>query len=118
MENKEIKKAEAIRASYEEKKTTKLNELVELDKKAKNPAKAFACAFGTAGALVLGTGMCLAMKVVGKSLSFGMPLGIAIGCAGIAIVSVNYFLYKKILQSRKKKYAAEILKLSDEIINE
>ncbi|MBQ8885331.1 MAG: dihydropteridine reductase [Clostridia bacterium] len=117
MENREIKRAEAIRAGYTERKKTKLNELIELDRKVKRPAETFAYTFGTIGALVLGTGMSFAMKVIGASLSFVMPLGIAVGVVGIAMVSGNYFLYKKILVSRKKKYAAEILKLSDEIIN-
>ena len=46
-----------------------------------------------------------------------MSLGIITGVIGIAVVAVNYPIYKKILSSRKKKYAAKIIELSDKIIN-
>ena len=58
------------------------------------------------------------MKVIGTTLSFAMPLGICVGLVGIAMVSVNYFIYKKMAKNGKKKYGAEILKLTDEILNE
>ncbi len=109
------KAIEAIRARYAqaEGERTKIDELKDLDKKARRPAQIFAYTFGTVGALVLGTGMSLAMKIIGSS----MPLGIVIGAVGIGMVSANYFLYKKFLGSRKKKYAARIFALSDGILN-
>ena len=113
----EIKTVERIRENYTERKATKLDELKALNKKVERPAEIFACVFGAAGSLVLGTGMCLAMKIIGTGLSFAMPLGIVVGCVGIAMVSVNYFIYKKMLASRKKKYAKEVLALTDEILN-
>lgn len=106
-----------IRDQYTERKKTKLDTLMELDRKVKTPAEIFAYSFGTVGSLVLGTGMCLAMKVIGASLSFAMPLGVAIGVVGLAAVGANYFLYNKILKSRKAKYGNEILALSNEILN-
>ena len=113
----EIRTVERIRENYTERKTTKLDELKALNKRVERPAEVFAYAFGSAGALVLGTGMCLAMKMIGAGLSFAMPLGIVVGCLGIAAVSVNYFIYKKMLASRKKKYAKEVLALTDELLN-
>ena len=104
---------EKIRASYTEKEITKFDELKELDRRVKRPAEIFAYVFGSLSSLVLGTGMCLAMKVIGNM----MPLGIGVGLVGIALVTVNYFLYKKILKSRKQKYANEILKLTDDLLN-
>jgi hypothetical protein len=92
---------------------TKLDELKALDRKVKVPAEIFAYSFGTASSLVLGTGMCLAMKVIGDM----MILGIGIGLVGIALVTANYFLYKKILKARKQKYAKKILQLSDALLN-
>ena len=112
-ENKEL----SIRDQYTEKKETKMDKLVEMDKKVKTPARAFAYALGTVGALTLGAGMSFAMKVIGGGWSMAMPLGIVVGCIGIAIVSGNYFLYKKVLANRKKKYSGEILALSEEILN-
>ncbi len=115
--NNEMRMASSIREQYTERKKTKFDELVELDRKVKSPAEIFAYSFGTVGSLVLGTGMCLAMKMIGTSLAFAMPLGIVVGLVGIGMVSVNYFLYEKILKNRKTKYASEILALSNQILN-
>ena len=90
----------------------KLEQLKKLDRAARRPAEIFAYPFGIVGALVLGVGMCLAMEVIGSM----MPLGIVIGVVGIAMVTANYFLYRAILRSRKKKYAKEIVSLSDELL--
>ena len=114
MNNNETKKVEQIRASYVKKETTKIDELKALDKKVKLPADIFAYIFGSIGSLVLGTGMCLAMGVIGNGL---MIPGIIIGCAGILAVSINYFVRNNILKSRKKKYADKIIELSDGILN-
>ena len=113
----EIKTIEKIRASYMEKEVTKLDELKELDKKVKGPAKVFAYVFGSLSSLVLGTGMSLAMKVIGGGLSFAMPLGIGVGLLGILFCSVNYPIFKSILRKRKEKYSSKIIELSDSLLN-
>lgn len=113
----QIKTIEKIRASYTEKEVTKLDELKELDKKVKRPATIFAYLFGSLSSLVLGAGMSLAMKVIGSTLSFGMPLGIGVGLLGILLVSINYPMYKKILGRRKNKYSKRIFELSDSLLN-
>ena len=56
---------EKIRNNYTEKQVTKFDELKELNKKVNRPAQVGAYLFGSASALVLGTGMCFAMKVIG-----------------------------------------------------
>lgn len=104
--------AQKIRTKYVEKETTALSELRLLDKKVSRPANIFAYVFGTVGALVLGTGMCLAMKVIGDAM---LP-GIVIGCVGIAMVSSTYALYGKLLSARRAKYRAEIERLSEKIL--
>lgn len=106
---------EKIVKDYSEKQTTKLDKLKTLDKKAKTPARIFAYTFGIIGSLVLGFGMSVAMKVI---LADKMILGIIVGIIGIAMVSVNYFIYQAILKKSKNKYANEIKKLSDEILHE
>ena len=111
-DNKRRQEVAAIRAEYEERTPDRLSELEALDRKIRRPANVFAYAFGAFGALVLGTGMCLAMKVIGSSV----PLGIVIGCVGIAMVSADYSIYRCILRAAKKKNAAKILSLSDEIL--
>lgn len=110
--------AEQIANEYAPKQTSKVKALKRLDAKAKNPANIFTYTFGVVSSLVLGVGMCLAMGVIGGGTPLMMGLGIAIGCIGIAGVSVNYPLYKKILTKSKNKYASDIIKLANEIANE
>ena len=57
------------------------------------------------------------MKVIGGS-NLMMAFGIVIGCVGILGVSINYPIYKKWLNSRKNRYANDILTLAKEISNE
>ncbi len=106
--------AQKIRTQYIEKQSSELDALRALDAKVKRPASIFGYIFGTVGALVLGTGMSLAMPDV-LSNSMMLP-GIIIGIAGIVMVSITYPIYKKILAARKKKYASQILALSDKIL--
>ena len=47
-----------------------------------------------------------------------MAAGIVVGLAGIAMASVNYPIYKKLLKNGKDKYAADILRLAKEISEE
>ncbi|MBO5373969.1 MAG: dihydropteridine reductase [Clostridia bacterium] len=105
--------AQKIRAQYVEKEEGELDELRALDKSVKRPARIFAYTFGTIGALALGTGMSLAMKVIGDS----MLAGVVIGCVGIAMVSTTYAIYNKILARRRQRNADKVLELSDKIIN-
>ena len=81
--------AEQIANEYAPKQTSKVKALKKLDAKAKNPATIFAFTFGIVSSLILGTGMSLAMGVIGGGTPLMMALGIVIGCVGIAGVSVN-----------------------------
>lgn len=110
--------AEQIANEYAPKQTSKVKALKKLDAKAKNPATIFAFTFGIISSLILGTGMSLAMGVIGGGTPLMMALGIVIGCVGIAGVSGNYPIYKKILTKSKNKYATDIIKLANEIANE
>ena len=101
--------------NYEEKKQTKLDELKALDFKARIKSEVFSYTFGIIGSLVLGFGMCVAMQVILPGL---MWLGILVGVIGIFMVSVNYFIYKKLLEKGKKEYANRIIELSNELLKE
>lgn len=107
--------AEAIAKDYAPKDTSKLVALKKLDHKAKAKANVFGYTFGVIMALVLGVGMCLAMGVIGGGTTAMMVLGIVIGVIGIIGVSVNYPIYKRLLESGKKQYASDILRLAKEI---
>ncbi len=107
-----------IRTQYTEKQHTELDELKELDTKVKKPANAFAYTYGSVGAIVMGAGMSLVLTEIGEiiGLASTMVPGIAIGVVGMGMALSTYPIYKKILNNRKKKYAAEIRKLSEKII--
>ena len=111
MTNQEMKNVEQIRRQYEQttQEKTAFDQLKELDRKVKLPTEIFGYTFGSVGALVLGTGMTMAMGLIGG----GMVIGIAIGVVGIVMMSINYPIYQKILKSRKNKYAKQIFALSD-----
>ena len=110
--------AEQIANEYAPKQTSKVKSLKKLDAKAKNPAMIFTFTFGIISSLVLGTGMSLAMGVIGGGTPLMIALGIVIGCVGILGMSINYPIYKKILTKSKNKYAADIIKLANEIASE
>lgn len=110
--------AEAIANEYAPKDTSKVIALKKLDRKAKSKANIFTYTFGVIMALVLGVGMCLSMKVIGTGSTFMMIVGIIVGIIGIVGVSVNYPIYKKLLENGKKQYAFEIMQLAKEISEE
>lgn len=107
--------AEAIANEYSPKDTSKVVALKKLDYKAKLPANIFAFSFGTIMALVLGTGMCLSMKVIGSGNTPMTVIGIILGIIGIVGVCINYPIYKKMMENGKKKYAFDIITLAKEI---
>jgi len=107
--------AEAIANEYSPKDTSKVVALRKLDRKAKSGANIFAFSFGIIMSLVLGVGMCLSMKVIGGGSAAMFVLGIIIGIIGIAGVSVNYPIYKKLLENGKQRYAGDIIELARQI---
>lgn len=106
--------AESIAKEYAPKDDSKIVALKKLDNKAKLPSNVFAYSFGIISALVFGTGMSLAMQVIGDS----MILGIVIGIIGMIGCGINYPIYKRLLEKGKKKYAFEIVELAREIADE
>ena len=106
--------AESIAKDYAPKESSKIVALKKLDNKAKLPATIFTYSFGIISALVFGTGMCLAMQVIGSGL-VGMVLGIVVGIVGLIGCSINYPVYKKMLEKGKAKYAYEIVELARQI---
>ena len=110
--------AEKIASEYAPKTTSKLTALKKLDRKAKLPAEIFAYTFGIISSLILGTGMSLAMGVIGSNTITTMIVGIIIGLVGILGVSINYFIYNKLLAKGKLKYGSDITRLAKEIAND
>ena len=107
-----------IRTQYTQNQHTELEELKALDAKVKRPANVFAYTYGSTGAIVMGAGMSLVMTDIGAviGLTATMVPGIAVGVAGMAMALTTYPIYKKMLASRKKKYAPQILAMSEKLM--
>ena len=110
--------AEKIASEYAPKKTSKVVALKKLDKKAKQGAQIFSLTCGIISSLVMGTGMSFAMGVIGGNNTTSMIIGIIIGLVGILGVSINYFIYKKLIAKGKEKYGSDIIRLAQEITAE
>ena len=108
---------EKIRTQYVKEESSKLDALVALDKKVKRPAEILAYIAGSLGTLVMGSGMSLVMTEIGAALGLAATMvpGIITGVIGLAIAVLNYPVYKRFLAARRRKYAPEILALSQEI---
>lgn len=110
--------AEKIRSQYTEQKYTDLDELKALDARVKRPANVFGYTYGSIGCIVMGAGMSLIMTEIGAMLGMTQTMvpGIVTGVVGLAMVLTTWPIYKRILASRKKKFAAQIMELSDRIM--
>ena len=117
MKDKEFM-VERIRSQYTQASYTELDELKALDVKVKKPAYVFGYVYGSLGAIVMGAGMSLVMTDIGTVLGmdYAMIPGILVGIAGMVMVLTTYPIYKKILNSRKKKYAGRIMELSERVM--
>jgi len=107
-----------IRTQYTEKQHTELDELKALDARVKKPANVFAYTYGSVSAVVMGSGMSLVMTDIGAMIGIASAMipGIVIGVVGMGMALSTYPIYKRILNSRKKKYAPEIMELSAKIM--
>ena len=110
--------AERIASEYAPKEDRKIVALMKLNKKAKQGDEIFAYTFGIVCSLILGTGMSFAMGVIGDKSLITMIIGIIVGVVGIFGVSINYFIYKRILEKGKNKYGSDIIRLAKEIAEE
>ena len=111
------KEVEEIRKQYLPKEEDKMDVLRKLHAIPTQKAQAASLAVGVIGALILGTGMSLAMTDIGAALgSLAMVLGIVVGVVGMVLVALAYPLYHRVLKTQRKKVTPEILQLSDELL--
>ena len=117
MKDKEFA-VEKIRSQYTEQEHTELDALKALDARAKKPAYVFGYTYGSISAIVMGAGMSLVMTDIGTKIGLTATLvpGIAVGVVGMGMTLTTYPIYKKILNSRKKKYASQIMELSERVM--
>ena len=108
---------ENIRKKYLPKEEDKMEQLRKLHHSASQKAQACSIAVGIIGALVMGTGMSLAMTDIGSVLgSLAMVIVIVICIVGMVLVALAYPLYNRVLKKQREKIAPEILRLSDELL--
>lgn len=107
--------AEAIANEYSLKSESKVLALKKLDRRAKLPANISAYSMGIISALIFGAGMSFSTGVIGAAATYDLILGIVIGLVGMIGMGLNYFIYKKLLETGKQKYAADIIRLASEI---
>ena len=54
--------------------------------------------------------------ILGITTMGGMLVGVIVGLIGMILVALAYPIYKKVLKSEREKIAAEILRLSEELL--
>ena len=117
---KEQEEIKAIRKKYAAKEQTedKMAQLRFLHAIPTRKAQTASLIIGIVGALIMGTGMSLVMTELGEMLGMTEPMvpGIVIGVVGMILVLSTYPIYKKILSRRKKKYAPQVMKLSEKLL--
>jgi hypothetical protein len=104
----------SIRKDYlmSERGDGKLERLRKLDKKVKTSPVILAVCLGVAGILVFGLGISLCLEW--NIYVWGVLLA-AVGCVTMAFA---YPAYKWLLNKNKAKYGGEIIRLSEELLNE
>ncbi|MBE6764074.1 MAG: hypothetical protein E7553_06990 [Ruminococcaceae bacterium] len=119
---KEQEEIKAIRRKYAapEQAEDKMTQLRRLDATVTKKASAVALVFGVIGALILGTGMSLAMtdigNIIGLTEGTALLVGIPIGVVGMVPVCAAYPLYNRIVKKERERIAPEILRLTDELM--
>lgn len=110
---REKKMIENIRRQYSDEVTTsedKIARVKYLDAKVKNAALIWALTLGIVGILIFGTGMTLVLEW--HQWLWGVFVG-AVGCVPMLLA---YPVYQGLVKRGKKKYGEEILRLTEEIL--
>ena len=100
-----------IRQKYIPREDDKMDRLRRLDQNVKKPGTVASISVGTAGSLILGSGMACVME-----RPAWMALGIVVGVIGMGVLSLAYPIYVKLTKKQREKLAPRILKLSDELM--
>ena len=110
----EKKEIESIRKSYlpQDKNENKLELLRKLDFKVTNIPVSVSIAVGVVGLLIFGLGLAMCLE---WSL---WVWGVIVSCIGIIPISLAYPIYLKVHNKLKNKYSDQILKLSNELLEE
>lgn len=98
----------------------KMARLRRLDASVGGTAQAVALAVGMLGTLLLGFGMSIILSDLASALGLtggtALWVGIPVGIAGGVLAALAYPVYGAVLALMRKRYAPEILRLSDELM--
>lgn len=94
----------------------KLQRLRELDRAVTLPGTVVSICIGVIGILIFGLGLCFCLGELEISSLNSMLFGIILACVGIIPVAIAYPVYSAITGRQRKKFAPEILRLSNEIL--
>lgn len=108
---REKREIERIKAQYEPRKTSKLDELKSLNSSVNNPPVIISLIIGIISTLIFGYGLTLIL--VWDMLYYG----IAVMLFALPFMLIAYPIYRIILKAKKKKYGADIINLSNELLN-
>ena len=91
---------------------SKIERIRRLDALVKNTATIWALILGIVGTLILGLGLTMILE-----WKFWL-WGIVLMAVGSIPISIAYPVYKSVLKKYKSRYGEEILRLSEELLNE
>ncbi len=113
----ERKEIDSIRNQYLPKNevSSKLDRLKELHHKVNSTPVIYSLTLGVVGTLLFGFCMCFFLV---ENWSSNWFIGIPFGIIGIVLIVIAYPVHKRVLNKLKAKYSNEIIKLSDELLNE
>lgn len=110
----ERKEIDSIRRQYapKEQTETKLERLRRLDALVKNTAVVWSLCLGVLGTLIFGLGLTMILE---WSI---LVWGIILMCVGSLPIASAYPVYRRILTKYKNRYGEEIIRLSEELLNQ
>ena len=114
LSQEERKEIDSIRRQYTPKEQTesKMDRLRRLDSLVKNTAVIWSLCLGIIGTLIFGIGLTLILE-------WNIWLwGIVLMAVGSVPMMIAYPVYKAVFKKYKNRYGEEILKLSEELLNE
>lgn len=116
---KQMEEVKRIREKYEAKAAEEdtMEKLRRLDAGVTRKGTAASIILGVLGALIMGTGMSIAMTELGDVFgTMAMPFGITTGVLGIVLLTLAYPVYTHLVKKEREKIAPEIMRLTDELM--
>lgn len=108
---RERREIESIKSQYTEKQDDKLTRLRKLDGKARLIPVTVSCVMGVVGVLIFGLGLTMVLE---WDIFVWGCLVMLLGCVPM---STAHLAYGRLFKRSKQKYADEIIKLSDSLLN-